>query len=50
MIEDKTVERIRALLTDEQLKKYDPIGARSTIPAQQQQSVEDLLKASKPRQ
>jgi hypothetical protein len=48
-IEDKTVERIRATLNEEQRKKYDPIGERRLTPASQQSSVEDWLKATGPR-
>ena len=48
-IEDKTVERIRATLNEEQRKKYDPIGERRLPPASQQTSVEEWLKATGPR-
>lgn len=48
-IEDKTAERIRAVLNQEQRKKYDPLGTRNSRPAPQQQSVEDWLKAARPR-
>ncbi len=48
-IEDRTVERIRATLNEEQRKKYDPIGVRRLTPSSQQSSVEDWLKATGPR-
>jgi hypothetical protein len=48
-IEDKTVERIRAALNDQQRQKYDPIGVRRLTPATQQSSVEGWLKATSPR-
>ena len=48
-IEDQTVERIRAMLNEEQRKKYDPLGARNSRSVAQQQSVEDWLKSARPR-
>jgi hypothetical protein len=47
-IEDKTAERIRAMLTEEQRKKYDPLGVRSSNSAAQNVSVEDWLKQTRP--
>jgi hypothetical protein len=40
-----TVERLRAVLNDEQKAKYDPLAARQVPPAGQQRTVEDWLKA-----
>ncbi len=48
-IEDQTADRIRALLNQEQRKKYDPLGTRSSRSAPQQQSVEDWLKTARPQ-
>ncbi len=48
-IEDRTVERIRAMLTEEQRKKYDPLGMRNSNSASQNVSVEDWLKETGPR-
>jgi Spy/CpxP family protein refolding chaperone len=48
-IQDKTVEWIRAVLNDEQRKKYDPLAVRRLPPAPQQRSVEDWLKATTPQ-
>jgi ABC-type lipopolysaccharide export system ATPase subunit len=47
-LQDNTVERIRAVLNDEQKKKYDPLAVRRTQPAPQQRSVEDWLKVTTP--
>jgi len=44
-LQDGTVERIRAILTDEQKKKYDPLAARKAQQANQP-NVEDWLKPS----
>jgi hypothetical protein len=49
-IEDRTVERIRATLNEEQRKKYEPIGVRRLTPSSQQPNVEDWLKATGPRE
>jgi len=46
ILQDKTVERIRAVLNEEQRKKYDPLVVRGILPAQDQRSVEDWLKLS----
>jgi Spy/CpxP family protein refolding chaperone len=48
-IQDNTVQRIRAVLTEEQRKKYDPLAVRRIPPAPQQPSVEDWLKATTPK-
>lgn len=48
-IQDKTVERIRTVLTDEQKKKYDPLAVRRVAPAPEQKSVEDWLKVTSPQ-
>ena len=47
-LQDNTVERIRAVLNEEQKKKYDPLAVRRTQPAPQQRSVEDWLKITTP--
>jgi len=44
-LQEKTVERIRAVLNEEQKKKYDPLAVRRLPPAPQQRSVEDWFKA-----
>jgi Spy/CpxP family protein refolding chaperone len=48
MLQEATVERIRAVLNDEQKKKYDPLAAshNQTTP---EHSVEDWLKATAPK-
>jgi hypothetical protein len=43
-----TVERIRAVLNEEQRKKYDPLAPRRIQPAPDQRSVEDWLKVTTP--
>ena len=48
MLQETTVERIRAVLNDEQKKKYDPMAARH-IQSTPEHSVEDWLKASTPK-
>jgi Spy/CpxP family protein refolding chaperone len=48
-LQDSTVERIRAVLNEEQRKKYDPLAVRRTEPAPEQRSVEDWLKATTPQ-
>jgi hypothetical protein len=45
-LQEKTVERIRAVLNEEQKKKYDPLAVRRLPPAPQQRSVEDWFKAT----
>jgi hypothetical protein len=47
-LQEKTVEAIRAVLNEEQKKKYDPLAVRKLPPAPQQRSVDDWLKATAP--
>jgi hypothetical protein len=49
VLQDKTVERIRAILNDEQRKKYVPLAVRGIQPAPDQRSVEDWLKVTTPQ-
>ena len=44
-----TVQRIRAVLNDEQRKKYDPLAVQRIPSDPNQRSVEDWLKATTPR-
>jgi hypothetical protein len=48
-IEEKTAERIRALLTEEQRNKYDPLAVRKSNSAAQNVSVDDWLTQTRPR-
>ena len=48
MLQDRTAEQIRAVLNEEQRKKYDPFAARR-IPQTEGRSVEDWLKATTPK-
>ena len=48
-LQDHTVERIRAVLDEEQKKKYDPLAVRRVAPASDQKSVEDWLKVTTPQ-
>lgn len=48
MLQETTVQRIRAVLNDEQKKKYDPMAASHNQKAPER-SVEDWLKASAPK-
>jgi len=48
-IEDRTMEKIRAMLTEEQRKKYDPLSMRNSNSASQNVSIENWLKAIGPR-
>ena len=48
-LQDQTVERIRAVLNEEQKKKYDPLAVRRVAPAPDQKSVEDWLKVTNPK-
>jgi hypothetical protein len=48
-LQDNTVERIRAVLNEEQKKKYDPLAVRRAQPAPDQRSVEDWLKVTTPQ-
>jgi len=47
-LQDTTVQRIRALLTDEQKKRYDPLASRQ-LQSTPERSVEDWLKATTPK-
>jgi hypothetical protein len=47
-LQDNTVLRIRAILNDEQKKKYDPLAVRRLPSAGQQANVEDWLKVTTP--
>jgi hypothetical protein len=48
-LQDHTIERIRAVLNDDQKKKYDPLAVRRATPAPDQKSVEDWLKVTTPQ-
>ena len=48
-LQESTVERIRAVLNEEQRKKYDPLAAQRVQPEPQQRSVEDWLKITTPK-
>jgi hypothetical protein len=48
-LQDNTVMRIRAVLNDEQKKKYDPLAVRKVPHAPDQKSVEDWMKATNPK-
>lgn len=48
-LQDRTVERIRAVLNDEQKKKYDPLILRKVQPAPHQRTVQDWLNGVPPR-
>ena len=45
-LQDKTIERIRGVLTDEQKQKYDPLAVRRIPADPQQRSVEDWLEST----
>lgn len=45
-IQEHTVEQIRAVLSEDQKQKYDPLAVRKLQPASDQSSVEDWLKAT----
>jgi non-ribosomal peptide synthetase component F len=47
-LQDSTIQRIRAVLNDEQKKKYDPLASRQ-IQSTPERSVEDWLKATTPK-
>lgn len=47
-LQDDTVARIRAILNEEQKKKYDPLAVRRLEPAPEQRSVEDWIKVTTP--
>jgi hypothetical protein len=48
-LQEDTVQRIRAVLNDEQKKKYDPLASRRVQPAPNQRSLEDWLKLTTPK-
>lgn len=48
-LQDQTVYRIRAVLNEEQKKKYDPLAVRRIGPSPDQKTVEDWLKATTPK-
>ena len=48
-LQDQTVQRIRAVLNDEQKKKYDPLAARERTPPQDQKTLEEWLKETTPK-
>jgi len=48
-IQDKTANRIRALLNQEQRKKYDLLAIRRSAPPGSKTSVQDWLKPATPR-
>ena len=48
-LQDQTIQRIRAVLNEDQKKKYDPLAIRNREPAPDQKSVEDWLKATTPK-
>ena len=48
-LQEQTVERIRAVLNEEQRKKYDPLAPRKLPSDPQQRSVEDWIKATTPK-
>jgi Spy/CpxP family protein refolding chaperone len=48
-IQETTVQRIRAVLNEEQRNKYDPLAVRRIPSAPEQRSVEDWLKATTPK-
>jgi hypothetical protein len=47
-VQDNTVLRIRAILTEEQRKKYDPLAVRRRPAEPQERSVEEWLKVTTP--
>jgi hypothetical protein len=48
-IQDQTILRIRALLNDDQKKKYDPLAVREIPQPQGQKTVEEWLKETTPK-
>ena len=49
-ISDQTADRIRALLTEEQRKKYDPhVKPHAMTPAAGERTVEEWMEATKPK-
>jgi hypothetical protein len=49
VLQDQTVLRIRAVLTDEQKKKYDPLAVRGLKPDADRKTVEDWLELTSPK-
>jgi hypothetical protein len=47
-LQDHTVQRIRAVLNEEQRKKYDPLAVRRIQPSPDRRSVDDWLKTTTP--
>ena len=48
-LQDTTVERIRAVLNDQQKAKYNPLAVRGLKPEPDQRTVEDWLKLTTPQ-
>jgi hypothetical protein len=48
-VQDQTVLRIRAVLNDDQKKKYNPLAVREITPPQGQKTVEEWLKETTPK-
>jgi hypothetical protein len=48
-LQDATIARIRAVLNEEQRKKYNPLAPRAVPQAKDQRSVEDWLKLTTPQ-
>jgi hypothetical protein len=48
-LQETTVERIRAILNEEQRRKYDPLASRRVQAAPPRRSVEDWLNATIPQ-
>ncbi len=48
-LQDNTVYQVRAVLNEEQKKKYDPLVLRKREPAADQKTVEDWLELTTPK-
>ena len=48
-LQDNTVLQVRAVLNEEQKKKYDPLAVRTREPAADQKTVEDWLELTTPK-
>jgi len=48
-LQDNTVLQVRAVLNEEQKKKYDPLAVRKLEPATDQKTVEDWLELTTPK-
>jgi hypothetical protein len=48
-LQDETVLQVRAVLNEEQKKKYDPLAVRKLEPAADQKTVEDWLELTTPK-